>query len=191
MRLAAAPERERVVTAGARDRAEALEKARAALALDLQPLSVRAENVLDPRGAWRVHVVLSGRAGFVEWATDRALEAIPGAAADAETMERVRDAELAGGAWPRLRLAGRPSRIAAALAALDPGARMVVEPSIALVELLDPREGLAREMAGVGLEVDARDGWATSGPGSGIARRLRNALDPHGVFATVPRSATL
>jgi glycolate oxidase iron-sulfur subunit len=148
MRLAAAPERERVVTAGARDRAEALEKARAALALDLQPLSVRAENVLDPRGAWRVHVLLSGRAGFVEWASDRALEAIPGAAADAETIERVRDAELAGGAWPRLRLAGRPSRVAAALAALDPGARMVVEPSIALVELLDPREGLAREMAG-------------------------------------------
>lgn len=187
MRLSAASEREIVVTAAARDRTDALGKATAALALDLQPLSVRAENVLDPAGAWRVHVVLAGRAGFVEWARDAALQAIPGASEGVETLERITDAELARGAWPVLRVAGRPSRMAACLAAVAPDARMIVEPSIAVAEILDASEETSRALRARGLEVTVR-GEAlerASGPADDIAKRLRAALDPAGVFATL------
>jgi glycolate oxidase FAD binding subunit len=187
MRLSAASEREIVVTAAARDRTDALQKATAALALDLQPLSVRAENVLDPAGAWRVHVVLAGRAGFVEWARDAALQAIPGAREGVETIERIRDAELARGAWPALRVAGRSSRLAACLAAVAPNARMIVEPSIAVAEILDASEETARALRARGLEVTVR-GEAlerAAGPAGDIAKRLRTALDPAGVFATL------
>jgi len=187
MRLSAASEREIVVTAAARDRTDALQGATAALALDLQPLSVRAENVLDPAGAWRVHVVLAGRAGFVEWARDAALQAIPGAREGVETIERIRDAELARGAWPALRIAGRPSRLAAGLAAVAPNARMIVEPSIAVAEILDASEETARALRARGLEVTVR-GEAlerAAGPADEIAKRLRTALDPAGVFATL------
>jgi glycolate oxidase FAD binding subunit len=187
MRLSAASEREIVVTAAARDRTDALQKASAALALDLQPLSVRAENVLDPAGAWRVHIVLAGRAGFVEWARDAALQAIPGAREGVETLERITDAELARGAWPGLRVAGRPSRLAAGLAAVAPNARMIVEPSIAVAEILDASEETARALRARGLEVTVR-GEAlerASGPADDIAKRLRTALDPAGVFATL------
>ena len=187
MRLSAASEREIVVTAAARDRTDALQGATAALALDLQPLSVRAENVLDPAGAWRVHVVLAGRAGFVEWARDAALQAIPGAREGVETIERIRDAELARGAWPALRIAGRPSRLAAGLAAVAPNARMIVEPSIAVAEILDASEETARALRARGLEVTVRGETLerASGPAEDIAKRLRTALDPAGVFATL------
>ena len=185
MRLAAASESEVVVTAAARDRAEALAHANAALALDLQPLCVRAENVLDPAGAWRVHVVLSGRSGFVEWARRTALESIPGASEGVETVERVRDLEIAGDSWPELRVAGRPSRLASALAIVPEAARTIVEPSIAVAEIREGSETIARALRGYGLEVTVR-GRAlprVPGPADEIEKRLRAALDPAGVFA--------
>lgn len=185
MRLSAAFESEVVVTATARDRADALEKAKTALTLDLAPLCVRAENVLDPAGAWRVHVVLAGRSVFVDWARRTALGAIPGAREGVESVERIRDAELAGGAWPNLRVAGRPSRLASALASLTPSARMIVEPSIAIGEILNGSEGIARSLRDQGLEVTVRGRAlaSTPGPADDIASRLRTALDPAGVFA--------
>ncbi|MFN0009216.1 MAG: FAD-binding oxidoreductase [Planctomycetota bacterium] len=185
MRLSAAPEGEVVLTANARDRSDALEKAGAALALDLRPLCVRAENVLDSRNAWRVHVVLSGRSGFVDWARRKALEAIPGAAEGRETIERIRDAELAGGGWPSLRIAGRISRFGPAMRTLAPDLRMVVEPSIAVAEILDASNGTARALGDLGLEVTLRGSAVASPPGAAgdIARRLHDSLDPSGTLA--------
>lgn len=185
MRLSAAPESETVVTATARDRSDALEKARAALALELQPLCVCAENVLDPAGGWRVHLVLAGRAGFVDWARHTALQAIPGAREGVESVERIRDAELAGGAWPSLRVAGRISRFASAISTFAPDVRMVVEPSIAVAEIFDASDGTARALRDLGLEVTLRGGAVASPPGpiGNIARRLQDSLDPSGVFA--------
>lgn len=185
MRLSAASESEVVVTATAGDRSEALATAKVALALDLQPLCVRAENVLDPAGAWRVHVVLAGRAGFVDWARRKALETIPGANEGVESVERIRDAELVGGVWPRLRVAGRPSRLASALATLAEADRMIVEPSIAVAEIPNGSEETARALRGQDVEVTVRGLALESAPGPAddIARRLRTALDPAGVFA--------
>jgi len=108
LRLFAGFEREVLVTVPARDRASATATALAAEALGVQPLGILAEDVLDPGGAWRVHVLLAGRAGLVEWGRRRVLEGLPGAVEGAELIERLRDAELL------------------------PGARLAVEPSIGL-----------------------------------------------------------
>jgi glycolate oxidase FAD binding subunit len=179
MRLSAAAGSEIVVTATARDRSDAFAKANAALALDLQPLCVRAENV---NGAWRVHVVLSGRSGFVDWARRTALRSIPGAVEGAETVDRIRDLE---GDWASLRVTGRASRLASALQALDPEEKMIVEPSTACAVIRAVQAPTVRGWREQGLEVTVR-GEAVAGPRSPageIASRLRTSLDPAGVFA--------
>jgi len=182
MRLSAAPESETVLTATARDRTDALARAKAALALDIQPLCVRAENVLDTGGAWRVHVVIAGRAGFVDWARGTALTTIPGAIEGVETVERIRDLE---GDWASFRLAGRPSRLASGLELFGADTRMIVEPSIACAVIGDAPAAIVRALRDQDLEVTVRGQAVTKPPGAAgeIARRLRDSLDPSGVFA--------
>ena len=179
MRLFASFEREVLLTAPARDRAGAIEAARAAEALGVRPLAIRAENVLDPKGAWRVHVLLAGRPELVEWGRRMLLASWPGAAEGLESSERLRDAELAPGRWPDLRATGRPSRLAAALPRLPEDARMIVEPSIGLAWIFieaDARERAANVLREAGL---ADRGSA----GAALSRRLKSAFDPDGILA--------
>jgi FAD/FMN-containing dehydrogenase len=185
MRLAAAPESEVVVTTTSPDRATALAAASTMLRLDLQPLAVRVENVLEA-GTWRAHGILGGRPAFVGWARRRALESLPGARTEVEPVERILDLDLAGGSWPRVRAAGLPSRLAAAVVHIDESSPAILDPGIASAELIDASDEVARMLSQRGLEVTVR-GRAPAAeprPGDAIERRLRLAFDPHGVFAT-------
>ncbi len=179
MRLFAGFEREVLLTVPARDRAGAIESARSAEALGVRPLAIRAENVLDPKAAWRVHVLLAGRPELVEWGRRTLLASWPGAAEGSESSERLRDAELAPGRWPDLRATGRPSRLAAALPRLPEDARMIVEPAIGLAWIFV--EGGERERAA---RILREAGLADRSPvGAALSARLKSAFDPDGILA--------
>jgi FAD/FMN-containing dehydrogenase len=196
MRLFAGFEREILLTAPARDREHAIEAACAAGSLGLQPLAIRAENVLDPGGSWRVHVLLAGRAAVVEWARGVVLDAWPEAAEGVESIERLRDAELFPDRGAEIRCTGRPSRLPAAIRRLPVETRMIVEPSIALAVLFAEKtrvettaSGL-RE-AGLASQVIGSGASPAVAPGahSDLLRRLKLAFDPGGILAGGPVSA--
>jgi FAD/FMN-containing dehydrogenase len=179
MRLFAGFEREVLLTAPARDRAHAIDSARSAEALGVRPLAIRAENVLDPRGAWRVHVLLAGRPELVDWGRRTLLASWPGAAEGSETSDRLRDAELAPGRWPDLRATARRSQLAAGLARLSESARLIVEPAIGLAWVFveaDAVEKTANTLREAGL---ADRGSA----GAALSARLKRAFDPDGILA--------
>jgi glycolate oxidase FAD binding subunit len=179
LRLFAGFEREALLTAPARDLQGAIDSARGAEALGVRPLAIRAENVLDRGGAWRVHVLLAGRAGLVEWGRQSLLARWPGAVEAAGSPDRLRDAELASGRWPDLRATGRPSRLAAALPRLPADARMIVEPTVGLAWIFV--EADARQKSE---DVLREAGLAGRGAaGANLSLRLKRAFDPDGVLA--------
>jgi FAD/FMN-containing dehydrogenase len=178
MRLFAGFEREVTISAAASNRAAAMDAARAAEGLGVRPLAIRAENVLDPAGAWRAHVLLAGRPELVEWGRRTLLARWPGAAEGSEGGDRLRDAELAPGRWPDLRASGLPSRLAAALPRLPEDARMIVDPAIGLAWIFveaDERERAAQILREAGL---ADRGSA----GAALSTRLKSAFDPAGIL---------
>jgi hypothetical protein len=183
MRLFAGFEREVLLTAPARDRPSAIESARVAEALGVRPLAIRAENVLDPaldpRAAWRVHVLLAGRQELVAWGRRTLLARWPGAVEAPESPDRLRDAELAPGRWPDLRATGRPSRLAAALPGLPEDARMIVEPAVGLAWIFV--EGPSRERTETVLREAGLAGRAFAG--AALSSRLKGAFDPDGILA--------
>lgn len=177
LRLFAGFERERLFTIPAADRAGALRIAASVDALRLDPLCLRCENVLDARGAWRVHVLLAGREAVVESARRTLLGAHGDASEGAESIERLRDAEIAPGRWPDSRFVGRPSRLGAVLAPLPTDASMIVDPAIACAwlwgahdagEAFFERRDVLPE--GIGLAAE-------------LALRLKRSFDPGGLFA--------
>jgi FAD/FMN-containing dehydrogenase len=174
LRLFAGFERERLFSIPAANRANAIEIAASVDALRLEPLCIRCENILDASRAWRVHVLLAGRNAVVE-AAARALLAEHGNAAEGEeSIERLRDVDLAGGRWPEVRIADRPSRIAERLARFPPETRMIVDPAIATASVHSERtvETARRDV------LPDRAGLATE-----LALRLKRSFDPEGVFA--------
>jgi FAD/FMN-containing dehydrogenase len=175
LRLFAGFARERLFTIAAGRREDALRIAASIEALRLDPLCLRCENALDGRGAWRVHVLLAGRDPVVEAARQTLLAAHGDASEGVESIERLRDAELAPGRWPDSRFAGRPSRLGAALAALEPDARMVIDPAIACASLWGAAAG---PFAGRKDVLPAEGGLAAE-----LALRLKRSFDPEGLFA--------
>jgi glycolate oxidase FAD binding subunit len=167
MRLFAGFERETLLTAAAVDRSRALELAAAVESLAVQPLAIRAENVLDQQGAWRVHVLLAGRHEVVEWGRRTVLARIPGAEEGVETIERVRDAELAPGRRPNPYASGRRSRLPAALARFPADVRMIIEPAVPIAWIFGDEAGVTA---------------AEPSPGSVVADRLKQSFDPRNLL---------
>jgi len=174
LRLFAGFERERLFSVPARDRGTALHVAASVATLRLDPLCIRCENVLDANGAWRVHVLLAGRNAVVEAAARSLLAEHSSAAEGAESIERLRDVELADGRWPSVRVADRPSRIAERLERFPPGTRMIVDPAIATASIVSgsspasPRRDVLPDRADLAAE---------------LALRLKRSFDPENVFA--------
>jgi len=175
LRLCAGFARERLLSATARDRAGAIALALAAADLGLQPLSIRAENVLDPRGVWRVHVLLAGREEVVDWSRDVVLGRLPGFTEGLESIDRLRDAEIAPGRRPDLTASGRPSKLPETLARLPEDLRMIVEPAIAIAWVFVEGDRLP-SVAG-----ELRRASGTR-PGEALAERLKQVFDPRGIL---------
>lgn len=167
MRLFAGFEREALLTAPARDLEGALESARAADALGVRPLAIRAENVLDPESRWRVHVLLAGRSDLVDWGRRTILSTLPGAAEGSESIDRLRDAEVDAS-----RMTERPSRLAARLLQLPEGSRTVVDPGVGCAWIFEGTPEVLR---------------AARGPraGAALSARLKQAFDPDGILAPI------
>jgi glycolate oxidase iron-sulfur subunit len=138
LRLFAGFERERLLTIPADDRANALSIAASVDALRSIPCAsaARTSSTRRARGAstWSSR----GATAVVDAARRTLLGARGDAVEGLESIERLRDAELAPGLWPDSRFAGRRSRLGAALAPLPADARMVVDPAIACASLWGP-----------------------------------------------------
>jgi glycolate oxidase FAD binding subunit len=169
LRLFPAFEREARLTLAARDRAEAIALARRVEGLGVEPLAVRAENVLDPERRWQLHLLLAGRAPVVEWARARLLEGLPGARESASGFAEIRDLEVREGRWPAWRGACRPSELDAALSRIAPDAPTVVDPTVATIGAFV--EGVAAERSEL------------AAPAAAMMRRLKQSFDPDGLFA--------
>ena len=174
LRLFAGFERERLLSIPAADRASALRIAASVIALRLDPLCVRCENILDAGGGWSVHTLLAGRDAVVEAAVRTLHAEHPDAVEGSVSIDRLRDVELVEGRWPVVRIAVRPSRIAGRLDGFPPGTRMIVDPAIATVWIVassspasSPRDVLP-DRADLAAE---------------LALRLKRSFDPENVFA--------
>jgi hypothetical protein len=190
LRLFAGFEVERVFSIATEDRSRAFRVAASIEVLRLDPVCIRCENVLDTGGAWRVHVHLAGREVVLEAARRALVSEHPDSAEGVESPERIRDAEIAPGRPPEMRVSGRPSRIAEGLDRLPTGTRMVVDPAVASAAVfVDPAslETAAGILAGAGLSVAVagrRDVLPErSDLASELALRLKRSFDPGGLFA--------
>jgi len=194
LRLHPAPEARRVLSARASGRAEALELARAALAVPARHLAVWVDRDDDGR-EWRAHAALAGRGEVVSHEAELVRAALaPGAsgangangevseldgdAADA-AREGARDRVLASGPdgaprWPELELTARRTDLEPALERLDAAARelglaprMVIHPGVAQAFVrLDglTLEHAARLTAAVGEAGSRKTGSRKAGP---------------------------
>jgi FAD/FMN-containing dehydrogenase len=209
LRLYPAPERSVVLSGRCRDLEQALGRCHALLRSGVSPLAL----VLTSRGQDQtLAVVLAGRSEAVEGecasakAVLGAVACLEGAAA-LEARSALRELECAAGRWSPLVVTTRPSRLQPALAVLEQQARrlhleleLVLHPLLACawvefqgLALEDPRllefasalesSGLATRWRGLGprtppLRVDdtARE----------LMRRIKQALDPAGLFAGGP-----
>jgi glycolate oxidase FAD binding subunit len=211
LRLFPLPRETRVLRATVGTRTAALDLAQEVLALPMQPTAV-ALNGAAPQGAFTVEVVLDGHEAVVADAAKRTADVLPaseelGGATAMTAWHALRDREDGAGR-PVVALSTRPSRMRAALDAVDAAAdragvplRVEVHPGLAtatlhverddapLVPLLTELAELARSgtaLTGRDLPGEARAAFAalaSAGPGLELGETLRRALDPESRFA--------
>jgi len=204
LRLQPAPASEAVLVVPCASRADALERARALGRTGAQPVAVLAHDRAPDR-TWRLAVVLAGREEVVAFELEEARRVLgaherhEGDGARALRAE-LRDLERAGGRWSALFLGGRPSGLAAELARLDELALRtglafthLVHPLLASIALWIEGERQAELDAGLRaarFQVRWRERPAELAPAPppdspehALARRLRDAFDPQGLFA--------
>jgi hypothetical protein len=116
-----------------------------------------------------VHVLLAGRSELVDWGRRRILSAWPGAAEGAESIERLRDAEVGA-----VRTTERRSRLAARLLQLPASSRMIVDPEV----------GCAWIFAEPGTSGPVRKAEPSSAAAA-LSGRLKRAFDPDGILAAI------
>lgn len=205
LRLHPAPTHEAVLRVACPSRAEGLRHAHALVRAHLQPLAA----VLHTRAdrAHELALVFAGRAEAVrdQLASAQGLvgsaELLAGPAAQAE-RRALAELERQGDGWAALTLAARPSRLTALLDALEASLRtlaleaeLVVHPLLARVVVRfaapPPREARlalerelgAHERAWRDLAPGFRPALATSPAALELMRRLKNSVDPRGLFA--------
>jgi glycolate oxidase FAD binding subunit len=206
LRLYPAPAAVAVLEARCASPGEGLARSHALWRAGVQALSVVLR--VDEKGSG-LAVVLAGREEAVasELETARAVLA-PDAVRLGDDARRaragLRERELASGAWPPLVLACRPSRLAAALERLAKvtrelglAPRLLCHPLLASAAVEFPGvqwsaervQALERGLAGDGLELSWRGLGALTPPlrtpsaAAELMRRIKQSLDPEGVFA--------
>jgi glycolate oxidase FAD binding subunit len=186
--------------------APALERVNALARARLAPLALVLHG--GPQRHLWLALVLAGRSEVVAHELGRAAQILPGArvwrgSEAARERARLCELEREDGSWPPLQLSCRPSRFAAALeralacaAQQGLGARLVAHPLLARAALrFDPertfaerRDALRRALAAPDLELCWRPALPApaaeeADPARTLMRRLKQALDPGGVFA--------
>ena len=210
LRLFPRPAEERVFLLECVELAQALELAARVLATDARPLALLVHD-LGEGARWEFALVLAGNAARVAWERERVLAILPelvehAGEAAARERARLRELERWDQRWPNYVLETPPANLAATSAELRTSwkrassrPRSLWQPGLARIAcwltsedgdwlMPAPRAGAASARIQRWLELPARlEGQVDrfGAPSSGLPRmrKLRDALDPAGVFA--------